>query len=251
MSTNISAKPIIGIICCRKDIQGQPGQAVHDKYIDSIQIFGGTPVLLPEQVVKSNNLEAVLKNLDGILLTGSYSNVAPHRYNATHEEQKTDETRDELSFSLLDYAVKNNMPVFGICRGLQEINTYFGGTLYPDLTVNPQFTEKHSENTNDPIEVQYGPAHGLEVRDDSKIAELGNYFDVNSLHKQAIKELAPPLKIEATAPDGLIEAVSHTEHPFLFAVQWHPEWKPQENELSTFLFSKFIEQSYGYHQSKK
>ncbi len=246
----MKSKPVIGIVCCRKDIQGQPGQAVHDKYINSIAGFGGAPILLPEQLVGSESFSSVFKVLDGVLLTGSYSNVAPHRYNALHEEKLTDETRDNLSFSLLDYAVKNNMPVLGICRGLQEMNVYFGGTLYPDLFVNPDFIEKHTEDEGAIADEQYAPAHAMHIKEGGILAEFGEAYDINSLHKQAIKELAPELRIEGQAPDGLIEAMSNPKYDFMLGVQWHPEWKPKENALSTFLFNKFIEKSYGYQQRK-
>lgn len=246
----MNKKPIIGIVCCRKDIQGQPGQAVHDKYINSISGFGGTPVLLPEQLIQSNNLAGVLQTLDGVLLTGSYSNVAPHRYDAEHEEKVTDEERDALSFNLLDYAAANNMPVFGICRGLQEMNVYFGGTLYPDLFVNADFVEKHKEDDDATAEEQYAAAHPLLIKTGGILAQFGKQFEINSLHKQAIKDLAPPLRIEGTAPDGLIEAMSHPDYDYMLGVQWHPEWRPKENALSTFLFTQFIDKADAYRQKK-
>ncbi len=242
--------PVIGIICCRKDIQGQPGQAAHDKYINSICAFGGTPVLLPEQLTKSGNLDGVLSALDGVLLTGSHSNVAPHHYQADHEEKLMDQERDRLSFMLLAYAEKNNLPVFGVCRGLQEMNVYFGGTLYPDLFVNPDYVEKHKEDEGADAEVQYAPVHPLLIEKGGVLAEFGSEFKINSLHKQAIKKLAPPLRKEGIAPDGLIEAISHPDYDFMLGVQWHPEWKPTENALSTFLFEKFIDSASTYHHRK-
>ncbi len=246
----MASKPVIGIVCCRKDIEGQLGQAAHDKYINSIVGFGGAPVLLPEQLVGSGDFSSVFDLLDGVLLTGSYSNVAPHRYNATHEEKQTDETRDNLSFSLLDYAVEKNMPVFGICRGLQEMNVYFGGTLYPNLFANPEFVEKHKEDEGADAEEQYAPAHAMYIKEGGVLAEFGTEYDINSLHKQAIKQLAPPLRVEGQAPDGLIEAMSHPKYDFMLGVQWHPEWKPKENALSTFLFNKFIQTASNYQQRK-
>ncbi|PIE46108.1 MAG: gamma-glutamyl-gamma-aminobutyrate hydrolase [Gammaproteobacteria bacterium] len=243
--------PIIGIICCRKDIQGQPGQAVHEKYIDSISEFGGAPILLPAELMTCQDISGVLSMLDGLLLTGSYSNVAPHRYQAEHKEDNTDEQRDRLSFRLLKYAVSHGMPVFGICRGLQEMNVYFGGDLYHDLLTNPDFSDQHKEDGNAPFEEQYGYVHPLNIQKGGILSEFGDTAKINSLHKQAIKTLAPPFRIEAIAPDGLIEAISHKDHPYLVGVQWHPEWKPKENPLSVFLFTRLMEQANEYQKRKK
>ena len=235
-------QPVIGIICCAKDIEGQPGQAVHNKYIDSVTAQGGLPILLPSALNETQDYHHVFSLLDGVLLTGSYSNVAPSRYGASHHEPKTDLSRDTLSFALLEHCMAHSKPLFGVCRGMQELNVYFGGTLYPDFRSNTAFTSSHSESDRVGQGHPYDDIHSIDINPDGHLAGFGQKsFRVNSLHNQAVRDLAPPLRIEAIADDGLIEAISHREHPFMLGVQWHPEYRSIHNPLSVYLFRKLIQ----------
>lgn len=235
-----NARPIIAIVACHKMVDGQPTQAVYQKYIDAVNFYGGNPILLPNTAADSDNFEALLAVVEGVLLTGSYSNVAPARYGATHIEAKQDLGRDELSFKLLAHADKAGIPLLAICRGLQEMNVYFDGTLHPDWREVDGFYEPHLEDNTQPLDVQYQPVHDVLIQPDGRLADFGKKWHVNSLHKQAINTVGERLFVEALAPDGLVEAISLLQHPFMIGVQWHPELNYAQDNLSKFLFTEFI-----------
>jgi len=235
-----NSRPIIAIVSCHKMVDGQPAQAVYQKYIDAVNFYGGNPILLPNTAADSENFDALLAVVDGILLTGSYSNVAPTRYGATHVEAKQDLGRDELSFKLLAYADERNMPLLAVCRGLQEMNVHFNGTLHPDWREVDGFYEPHLEDNTQPLEVQYQPVHDVIIHPEGRLAAFGKKWHVNSLHKQAINKVGARLLVEASAPDGLVEAISLLQHPFMIGVQWHPELNYVQDNLSKFLFTEFI-----------
>lgn len=234
------SRPIIAIVSCHKMVDNQPAQAVYQKYIDAIHFYGGNPILLPNTAADSKNFDALLAVVDGILLTGSYSNVAPSRYGAAHIEAKQDLGRDELSFKLLAHADKFDTPLLAVCRGLQEMNVYFDGTLHPDWREVEGFYEPHLEDSTAPLEVQYQPVHDVIIEPKGRLAAFGEEWHVNSLHKQAIDKVGEGLFIEARARDGLVEAISSVQHPFMIGVQWHPELNYVQDNLSKFLFTEFI-----------
>ena len=166
-------RPIIAIVSCHKMVDGQPAQAVYQKYIDAINFYGGNPILLPNTAADSENFEALMAIADGILLTGSYSNVAPARYGASHVEEKQDLGRDELSFKLLAHADTFNVPLLAVCRGLQEMNVLFEGTLHPDWREVEGFYEPHLEDNTQPLEVQYQPVHDVNIQEGGRLAAFG------------------------------------------------------------------------------
>ena len=235
-----TSRPIIAIVSCHKIVDGQPAQAVYQKYIDAIQHYGGNPILLPYTAANSENFDALVALADGIVLTGSYSNVAPMRYGATHVEEKQDLNRDELSFKLLAYSAESGTPLLAVCRGLQEMNVHFNGTLYPDWREVEGFYEQHLEDNTQPLEVQYQPVHDVLIQPEGKLAAFGEEWHVNSLHKQAINKVGEGLFVEAVARDGLVEAISLIKHPFMIGVQWHPELNYAQDGFSKFLFTEFI-----------
>jgi putative glutamine amidotransferase len=221
-----------------------------EKYIDAVREGSGAlPFLIP---VLSPPLdpEAILASVDGLLLTGSSSNVAPHRYGGAPARQHTllDEARDATAIPLMRAAVAQGVPLLCICRGFQELNVAFGGTLHQHLHEVGGFGDHRAGDKKDSLEDQYGPAHDVRVTPGGMLAELlpdlapGESFRVNSLHGQGIDRLAPPLRVEAEAPDGAIEAVSMDRaRAFVFAVQWHPEWRHAENPVSRAIFAAFGE----------
>jgi putative glutamine amidotransferase len=182
--------------------------------------------------------------VDGLVFTGSPSNVAPRLYGGLppREPELLDEARDAIALPLMRAAVARGVPVFCICRGFQELNVAFGGTLHQHLGEVPGFADHRADPARSLAE-QYAPAHDVRVAPGGVLAGLalpGSSFRVNSLHSQGIATLAPGFFIEATAPDGVIEAVSlPAAKGFVLAVQWHPEWRFQENPVSLALFAAF------------
>lgn len=241
-----TTRPIIAIVCCHKLVDSQQAQTVYQKYINAINFYGGNAILLPSTAADTDNFESLMSIIDGVLLTGSYSNVAPERYGATHFEDQLDLGRDELSFKLLAYADKFGLPLLAICRGLQEMNVYFKGTLHADWRDVKGFYEPHLPDSTQSMEVQYQPVHDIVIEKGARLAMFGAEWRVNSVHQQAIDKVGSRLQVEAYARDGLIEAISSPKHPFMIGVQWHPEFNYEKDKLSQFLFSQFI-----YHASQK
>ncbi|QUJ70332.1 gamma-glutamyl-gamma-aminobutyrate hydrolase family protein (plasmid) [Photobacterium sp. GJ3] len=233
--------PVIGVVCCQKSLDGYAIQSVNEFYLNAVKQFGANPVLLPGGSTEAE-LKQLLSLVDGVLLTGSHSNVAPHRYGATHEEAKKDEGRDALSFALIDFCIRLEVPILGICRGFQEMNVALGGSLHPKVHEVEGFQDHRESPLND-MALKYAPAHSVNISDNGTFAQwlapLDN-IQVNSLHGQGVNQLAPSLTIEAVAPDGLVEAFSLQAHPFFIGVQWHPEWQADKNHFSRILFDQFM-----------
>lgn len=238
-------RPLVAIISDVRLFGPHPFHMVGDKYIRAVERCAGVlPVLLPAFAGSIPEAE-LIERFDGIVLTGSYSNVEPHRYGRERQkaEDLNDPHRDETVLGLIPAAIAAGVPVFGICRGFQEMNVAFGGTLHQEVHKVAGLSD-HREDKDDPLDEQYGPAHEVALTPGGVMAGLLGQprIEVNSLHGQGIDQLAPDLKVEATAPDGLIEAYSvSTAKSFALAVQWHPEWKAWDNPVSVKLFAAFGE----------
>lgn len=247
-------KPLIGVVMCQINKDGHPTQTVHNKYFDAVIQAGGVPLALPHGlVVSSELLDHAMAVLDGVLLTGSTSNIEPWHYGEEGKEQHADPGRDRLAFSVLTKAIGKKMPILAICRGLQELVVITGGSLWRQLALQPGFLTHHEDATQ-PLAQQYAPAHEVFVTPDGLLSRLLNGCErlwVNSLHQQGIRALGSHLEIEARAADGLIEAVSLRNHPFVLAVQWHPEWQAAQNTASRQLFEGFIHASFCYHKETR
>lgn len=248
-------KPIIAITCDTKQVGLHMFHQVGDKYIEAIsELTGALPLLLPSMDAPIDT-DDILSSVDGILFTGAYANIQRELYGLAPapDDEPQDLQRDKNTLPLLKAAVKAGVPVFGICRGFQEMNVAYGGTLYPRIHELDGRMD-HREDTDAPIEVQYGPAHSIEVKDDGQLATITGEtsFDVNSVHGQGIDRLADALTIEATAEDGTIEAISvKNAKSFALAVQWHPEWQAASNKQSSKLFRSFGEAVLTYRQNRK
>ncbi|HLK71174.1 MAG TPA: gamma-glutamyl-gamma-aminobutyrate hydrolase family protein [Steroidobacteraceae bacterium] len=238
-------RPVIGVPADRR-LLGQHEQAYHvagEKYLTAVlDAARGIPLIVPA-IGRELQLDALLESLDGLLFTGSSSNVEPRHYRGGASEAGTlhDPHRDETTLPLIPKAVAAGLPVLGICRGFQEMNVAFGGTLWQRLQEVPGYFD-HREDDEQALEAQYGPAHEVILEPGGLLQRLAgtDRVQVNSLHGQGVRELAPGLVVEARAPDGVIEAFRVADAPRLaLGLQWHPEWRVMDNPLSLALFRTF------------
>jgi putative glutamine amidotransferase len=236
-------KPLIGIPADRRIINVHPFHCVGEKYINAVlEAAGAVPVLIPS-LGDRVDLDELIGRLDGILLTGSPSNVEPHRYSGPPSDPGTwhDPHRDDTTLPLIPKVVDSGLPLLGICRGFKEINVAFGGTLWQKVQEVPGMRD-HREDTKADLDVQYGPAHEVELVEGGILRGLAgtDRIRVNSLHSQGVQKLGPRLEVEARGPDGLIEGFRVRNAPgFALAVQWHPEWQAMRNPFSRALFGAF------------
>lgn len=235
--------PLVGVPCDRKQIGHHCFQAAGEKYLRAIvDAAECIPVLIPS-LTPPVDLRDLLTRVDGLFLPGAYSNIEPHHYSneASWPENLHDPARDANTLLLVRLAVEMKVPVLAICRGLQEVNVALGGTLYQKVHETPDFHD-HREDHAAPLEVQYGPAHSIRLTANGLLEKIASTSEVmiNSLHGQGIRVLGRGLRVEATAPDGLIEAISlNPADTFLLAVQWHPEWKVRDNPFYLGIFQEF------------
>ena len=236
-------KPIVGIPCDHRMIGPHPFHAVGEKYIVAIRDGAGAIPLLIPVLDKPIDLEEILGTVDGILLTGSPSNVAPKIYGgpSPREGVLQDERRDATTLPLIRAIVDHGTPLLAICRGFQELNVAFGGTLHQHVEEVPGRMD-HREDKTAPLDVQYAPIHDVTLSGTLERIAGMNRIKVNSLHGQGIDRLGPALTAEAVAPDGQIEGIRVTgAKSFALGVQWHPEWRFWENDFSKALFAAFGE----------
>lgn len=236
-------KPLIGVTACVKQIGLHPYHISGDKYLRAVSVgANGLPVIIPS-LGNLTEIDDLLGQLDGLLLTGSPSNVEPFHYQGPASAPGTDHdpARDATTLPLLRAAIAAGVPVLGICRGFQEMNVAFGGSLHQKVHELPGMLD-HREADSPELAEQYAPAHAVTVLGGGvfEALELPSEFQVNSIHSQGIDRLAPGLRAEAVAPDGLIEAISVADSPtFALGVQWHPEWQVLDNPNYLKIFQAF------------
>ncbi|MFT3755929.1 MAG: gamma-glutamyl-gamma-aminobutyrate hydrolase family protein [Pseudoxanthomonas sp.] len=250
----MALSPLVGLPTDRKQIGAHPFLTAGEKYVRAV-VDGAqaTPVLLPSlQPVVSP--EQWLDRLDGLLLTGAPSNIEPHHYcdQPSYPGNLHDPARDANTLPLIKLAVARGLPILAICRGFQETNVVFGGSLHQKVHEVPGMMD-HREDPEAPLDVQYGPAHTVQLREGGLLAGIAGSHEawVNSVHGQGIDRLGEGLQVEATAPDGLIEAYRGTGPGFLLAVQWHPEWRVTENPFYLGMFRAFGEACRTYATQRK
>ncbi len=241
----MSRLPLIGIPADRRLHGKYYFHMVGEKYIEAVAAGArAVPVLIPA-LGSELDLPSLLDACDALLLTGSASNVEPHHYGGPASRPGTlhDPSRDATTLPLIPRAIAAGLPVLAICRGFQEMNVAYGGTLHQLVHEVPDYRD-HREDETAPLEVQYGPAHEVLLEPGGALQTLAGQqrLQVNSLHWQGIDRLGSDLVVEARATDGLIEAFAVRSAPaFALALQWHPEWQFAHNPFSSALFAAFGE----------
>lgn len=239
----MSKKPVIGVPADRRMVDPHPFHMAGEKYVQAV-VDGsdGLPFIIPA-LGDPLDVDDIIANVDGILLTGSPSNVEPYHYEGQPSQPGTmhDPHRDALTLPLAKRAMEQGVPLLAVCRGFQELNIVLGGTLHQKVHEVPGY-HTHKENPDDTLDVQYGPSHELNLVEGGMLHALAGMdaVMVNSLHSQGVAKLADGVTVEALADDGLIEAFVVDSAPgFTLAVQWHPEWQVRLNEFSTAIFKTF------------
>jgi putative glutamine amidotransferase len=247
--------PVVIVPACTAQIGAHLYHVAQMKYVDAVLRGAGClPLVLPA-FGAATDFDAVLAAADGVMLTGSVSNVHASHYaqEVQNPDLPQDRARDATTLPLIRAALERGIPLLAVCRGFQEVNVALGGSLHQAVH-NLEGMLDHREDKDLTLEQQYAPRHRVVLVPGGRMARiLGGATDmmVNSLHGQGVAQLAPGLVVEARADDGLVEAYSVGEgDAFVLAVQWHPEWRVTENPDSMKLFDAFGQACRNY-QAKR
>ncbi|KQW36637.1 gamma-glutamyl-gamma-aminobutyrate hydrolase family protein [Rhizobacter sp. Root404] len=235
------SKPVVLVPACNRMLGDHPFHVAGKKYVDAVRLAGCQPLIVPSAA--PDELDALLDLADGVLLTGSQSNVHPSHFaeDVRDPSLPLDADRDAWTLPLIPRTLERGIPLFAICRGFQEANVALGGSLHQAVQDVPD-RHDHRAPKDAPAEVQYGLAHDVLVQPGGVLARVLEEprIRVNSVHGQGVNRLANGLRVEALAPDGLVEAFSVATAPgFNLSVQWHPEWQAARNPVSVRLFKAF------------
>jgi putative glutamine amidotransferase len=236
--------PVVGLVCDRKKVGDHAFHMVGEKYIDAVRDGSHAIPLLIPALSPPLIAEEILGCVDGLLFTGSTSNVAPRWYSGPPARKHTllDEARDTTAIPLIWAAEESGTPMLCICRGFQELNVAFGGTLERAVHDQPGRLDHREGDHGRPLEHWYEDRHAIDIVPGGRLAQLSNEATamVNSLHHQGVERLGAGLRVEAKAPDGLIEAVSvESATQFTLGVQWHPEMRVDDSPLAHAIFTAF------------
>lgn len=250
----MAARPLVGVVSDRR-MQGEHAfHMVGEKYFQAlIHGAGAYPVALPS-MDGDIHASSVIGQFDGLFLPGSPSDVEPHWYQGEPSEPNSwhDAHRDSAVFDLIPAVIEAGIPLLAVCRGFQEVNVAFGGSLHQKLREITGL-RNHREDPDAPLDEQYAPSHSVTFTTGGLLHRITNRTSarVNSLHRQGVDRLAERLEVEAIAEDNLVEAFTVGGAPgFNLAVQWHPEWKARDNPLSMAIFGAFGDALRTHHERK-
>ena len=235
--------PLVLVTSCNRMLGEHPFHIAGRKYVDAVRLAGALPLIAPP--FAETELDGLLDAVDGVLVTGSPSNVHPSHFGEPLLDPALplDPERDAWTLPLIRAVLARGMPMFAICRGTQETNVALGGTLHQAVHEAPGLAD-HRAPKDGSAELQYGLSHAVDVVAGGLLDRIVGRprFEVNSVHGQGIKRLAQGLRVEARAPDGLVEAFTRPDAPgFNLCVQWHPEWQAAANPVSMKLLHAFGE----------
>jgi putative glutamine amidotransferase len=238
------SKPVVGIPASVRLLEfAMQFHGTAYQYLRAVREEVGASVLTIPGLPDIDNALELLHAVDGILLTGSFSNIHPSTYGETigPSAQLYDEQRDAVTLPLIRAAIERGVPIFGICRGMQEFNVALGGTLHQELH-EVSGKDDHRPDESLALEAQFEPAHAIEILEGGVLASLipDRRVLVNTAHAQGVNRLGHGLSVEALSSDGAVEALSvDAASTFAVGVQFHPEWGTQGNKLYSALFAAF------------
>ena len=240
-TASAASLPLVLVPACNKMIGDHPYHIAGKKYADAVRLAGCLPLVVPN--ADPAELQALLAIADGVFLTGSPSNVHPSHFeeDVLDLSLPLDPARDAWTLPLIRHALASGLPLFTICRGTQETNVALGGSLHQAVH-DVEGKADHRADYAQPVDVQYGPAHEVFVEPGGVLERIVGRakFDVNSVHGQAVNRLGAGLRVEARAPDGVVEAFSAADaRGFNLCVQWHPEWQAAANDVSMRMLTAF------------
>lgn len=243
MTVNRSNPPLVAVPANTKELEAYHWHGAADTYLQAIvHGLGGIPLIVP-YMGDEIDFEALVTRVDGVLLTGGRTNVHPERYGAEPDPRAEphDHDRDALAISLARATLRHGVPLFAICRGVQELNVALGGSLHSEVQ-EIEGRMDHRAPKSDSRDERFAIRQDVHIEPGGQLAEIlgAGTIKVNSLHRQAIDRLGEGLIVEATAPDGTVEAVRVAgAATFALGVQWHPEYWVRTDGPSGKLFAAF------------
>ena len=236
-------RPVVAITACRSDLEGRVHHIVQEKYATAVSAASDALPLLVPALGRAIANDDLLDSIDGLLLTGRPSNVLPRHYGHPPSRSGTlhDPHRDETTLPLVRRCIERAIPLLAVCRGFQEMNVAFGGTLHQHIHELSGMLDHRRPPVSD-IDGQYAPSHTVALTEGGMLRRLVRRpsFEVNSLHSQGVDRLGDGLVVEARAPDGLVEAMSVEGcGSFALAIQSHPEWNALKDPVSRAIFAAF------------